>query len=370
MVVVPAPGDGASPVAVVESPPPADVPCSFHQTDDAVTLIIDVPGIVPGSVELDFTAHAFGPIVTHSCIITFETTVDGFAGISQLIARFDAAIKTEECTTDVSDDNAVIVISKVEPTPWRRLRTGSSASDLKERMFPTVANLSSLAATPEAESDGAAVGATLVSQSESSYAVDVTVGLAASRQVSFADDTTTPHFIPSPEFTGSKTGYVFRAGDEGTGYYTDSVRSARAGPDPEANAKAAAELIEKKREAEQEAMESRAIAEAMMGAMPGLSAATEMGMPGIANMFSKPIHDVDIDEDDAPVGGAKFQEEVETDLSVIEQTRLDMYADATEKLKAEKSDTEASKQADAEEVAASRATGASILRNDFIDDLE
>ena len=38
-------------------------------------------------------------------------------------------------------------------------------------------------------------------------------------------------FLPSPKFSGSKSGYAFKMGDEGLGYYRDGGKDVKTGED-------------------------------------------------------------------------------------------------------------------------------------------
>lgn len=205
----------------------SSVPFTCHQTNETLSVVLEVAGIADGSVEVAFTEHAFGPLITHSCTVTFETTVDEFVELNQLVLRFDAAMHPDAVQIDISAKNAVVVLNKASPAVWRRLQYGPKLEELAEHLFPAIEvtddgiSGESGGAWTTVDNDADVV---VVSRDGEEYHAEVSAG--GSRReggvAGKAGPTTPGSFQASPKFAGSKPGYVYRMDSDGLGYYPDT----------------------------------------------------------------------------------------------------------------------------------------------------
>ena len=205
----------------------SSVPFTCHQTNETLSVVLEVAGIADGSVEVAFTEHAFGPLITHSCTVTFETTVDEFVELNQLVLRFDAAMHPDAVQIDISAKNAVVVLTKASPAVWRRLQYGPKLEELAEHLFPAIEvtddgiSGESGGAWTTVDNDADVV---VVSRDGEEYHAEVSAG--GSRReggvAGKAGPTTPGSFQASPKFAGSKPGYVYRMDSDGLGYYPDT----------------------------------------------------------------------------------------------------------------------------------------------------
>eukprot|EP00039_Didymoeca_costata_P012055 m.172497 g.172497 ORF g.172497 m.172497 type:complete len:713 (+) comp15370_c0_seq6:134-2272(+) len=199
---------------------PEDVPFSFHQNPESVTVIIDVSHIDPKSLHLTFGEHSFGPLNVHSCQVTFEATIDSFQSINCITFKFDALIKKETVFTNVSQKNAVLVFEKVEPVNWHRIQAGSSVSALSEFRFPTL-QTESTSETPDAWTEIYSEKVSdqrFTERTESGFRI---VSKEPPQTTTKTSDGRDNDFIPSGSFCGSKPGFIFKQDTLGLGYYRD-----------------------------------------------------------------------------------------------------------------------------------------------------
>jgi len=215
-------------VEVVEPEADGTVPFTCHQTDETLSVVLEVAGIADGSVEVAFTEHKFGPLITHSCTVTFETTVDEFVELNQLVLRFDAALHPDAVQVDVSAENAVVVLNKATPAMWRRLRFGPKLEALSEHLFPAIEvtdDGSGLTLKEEGgawTTDDADADVVVVTRNGDEYHAEISGGGGGGGGGETAGPTTPGSFQASPKFVGSKAGYIFQMGSKGLGYYPDT----------------------------------------------------------------------------------------------------------------------------------------------------
>jgi hypothetical protein len=84
-------------------------PLQYHQTLDELVVLIGATTGAQKPVAYTFHQHEFGPLVTHSVLVSFQLGTDK----CEVLLKFDAAVIPDATTVDVSDENIVIVFKKV-----------------------------------------------------------------------------------------------------------------------------------------------------------------------------------------------------------------------------------------------------------------
>jgi hypothetical protein len=214
--------------------PNAELAYSLSQTSETVTVILDVEAVA--TAELGYEEHAFGPLVSHSCTLTFEAPLDGFVEVNQLVLKFDGALEPDQCSVDVGPKNTVVVLQKAAPAPWRRVMVGPSATSLTERLFPAFEASDANAgvwSTEDTEVDvvvvnktGSSFQANITTTASSATAPTATATATSSAAAAAAAAAVGPPsgqlpFEAAAAFAGSRADYVYRSGTEGLGYYYD-----------------------------------------------------------------------------------------------------------------------------------------------------
>uniref|UniRef100_A0A8B9P4U2 Dynein axonemal assembly factor 2 n=1 Tax=Apteryx owenii TaxID=8824 RepID=A0A8B9P4U2_APTOW len=130
-----APGDMALSLGCAASSPGAALcpPFQCRQDEASVTLLLQVPGILPQSLRGDLGAHHYH--------LRFSTC----AGAYTLFLQFspENSLAPAEASVDVSAHNAAITLAKAPGSTglWEKLCFGLDASALQERLFVSEENV-------------------------------------------------------------------------------------------------------------------------------------------------------------------------------------------------------------------------------------
>ncbi|KAM8808009.1 protein kintoun [Eudromia elegans] len=108
-------------------------PFQCRQDEASVTLLLQVPGIVLGSLR--------GDLGTHHYELRFSSAAAAYALFLQFCPP--DALASAEPHVDVSADNAAVTLAKAPGStgPWEKLRFGLDAASLQERLFVSEDNV-------------------------------------------------------------------------------------------------------------------------------------------------------------------------------------------------------------------------------------